>query len=87
MITRMFSIYDAAVECFNAPFNARTVQEAHRSFALAVTRGGDFANSPRDYTLFEVGSFDDTTGALDTLDAPRRVISAAECIAAAKESA
>lgn len=86
MIVRMFAILDKAVEAFNLPFTSRTVPEALRSFSLAVTQDGQFKSNPRDYDLYEIGTFDDTTGIVFTPEGlPRRLISAAEAIAAAAD--
>lgn len=85
MRIRMFAILDSAVEAYNTPFTARTVQEALRMFALACSKEGQFQTNPRDFVLYEIGSYDDSSGMLEPQE-PRRLISAAECIQAAKDS-
>lgn len=88
MIIRLFSILDKAVEEFNVPFTSRTVAEAHRSFALHCTQEGNVKAHPRDYELYEIGTYDTSKGVVHSDEAhPRRIISAAEVIAAAKEAA
>lgn len=68
MILHIFTVYDSKAECYLAPFTFKTVGEAVRSFS-------DTANDPNsmlfkhssDFTLFQIGEFDDTTGMVEGL--------------------
>lgn len=63
MIVKMFSIYDSKAVSFLPPWNESTAGTALRKFKDAVVREGtDFNKWPEDYTLFEIGEFDDQTG-------------------------
>lgn len=86
MKINVYSILDSAVESFNQPFYARSRAEAVRMFREACKTDKSFIANPRDYTLFEVGGFDDASGALTAPNAPIRVISAAEAIQALREA-
>lgn len=77
----VFSILDNAIEAFNAPFTARTEAEARRNFALASTKDANIMANARDYVLYEIGSFDDSSGMVSPLREPRRVVSVADLIA------
>lgn len=68
----MIAIHDAKSESFGRPLFVRAYGEAERSFRDVVNDGkSDYAKHPEDFTLFEVGSFDDATGVLVGLAAPR----------------
>lgn len=41
-------------------------------------RGGLVAEYPHDFSLFEVGSFDDTNGSVESLKTPNRLITGLE---------
>lgn len=79
MILLAFAIRDNKAEAFNTPFFAPTRGLAVRSFQEAVNDpASPFAKYPDDFTLFQVGSFDDNTGRLSAEDIPAVVISAIE---------
>jgi len=74
MIFRVFSIYDSAVQAWRTPLFARAKGEILRSFIEAVNKPDtEFAKHPSDYTLFELGSFDDATAKFDLYATPERV--------------
>lgn len=61
---KMFTVYDSKVEAYMKPFFMRSTGEAIRDFTDAVNASD--ANSvlskyPSDYTLFELGDFDENT--------------------------
>lgn len=59
----MCSIRDQKAEAWLNPMFFLARGQAVRSFSDAVNgREGDIAKHPEDYTLFEIGSFDQTTG-------------------------
>lgn len=60
---KVFSVYDSKVEAFILPFYSATTASAKRSFDTAANKEGhDFARHGADYTLFELGEFDESTG-------------------------
>lgn len=60
---RIFSVYDSKAEAFIAPFYTTTVGLALRSFESAIRDEGHlFHIHAGDYTLFELGEFDETKG-------------------------
>lgn len=66
-----FSIYDAAAEAFLPPMFLETKGMAIRSFADAVNEEGhQFGRHAGDYTLFHIGSFEQSTGKLEALNTP-----------------
>lgn len=71
MILKKFSVYDVQAASYLTPFFAPTSGLAIRSFMEAAnTEGHNFKRYAADYTLFELGSFDDATGRSTELDAP-----------------
>lgn len=61
-----FSIYDEKAQVYSRPFYALTMGEAIRTFSDASnTPDSPYNRHPTDYTLYQVGSFDDANGELD----------------------
>ncbi|QXP08368.1 MAG: nonstructural protein [Arizlama microvirus] len=70
MITKLFCVYDSAVEAYFKPEHFLTKGEALRVFIDVVNDGkSNLFKHPEYYTLFEVGEFDDSTGKLLSYDA------------------
>jgi hypothetical protein len=62
MIKKIFAIYDSKAETYNNPYFALTTGAAIREFELAVQNNDSMLSKyPEDYTLFEIGTFDDST--------------------------
>lgn len=74
------SIYDSAVGCYQQPFYARSRGEAVRLFSDACQdKSSPFGKHPHDFTLMQVGEFDDQSGALNQTT-HSKIISALECL-------
>lgn len=70
MILKAFAVYDVKAEVYGRPFFLATKGLAIRSFAdAAQDKNLDIGKYPSDYTLFEIGTFDDSCGMLKPLDA------------------
>lgn len=77
---RMFAIYDVKAEIFTAPHFMRTVGEAVRGFSMEVQNPDSMLSKwPDDYVLYEVGEFDQVTGALVARETPYKITSGFEC--------
>lgn len=62
---KVFSIYDSKAEAYMQPFFSQNKGTAIRSFADAAQQEeGQFAKHSADYTLFEVGEWDEDTGTM-----------------------
>lgn len=71
MKLKVFSVYDSKVQAYMQPFYAVTVGAASRSFADAcLDESSQMAKHPEDYTFFQVGEFDDSTGVFLEFPAP-----------------
>lgn len=71
MLLKMYAVFDVKVNAYDAPFVARTDGEAIRFLERLVNgREHRFSGSPHDFTLFEIGTYDDTSAVLDRFTAP-----------------
>lgn len=70
MIQKRFSVFDSKLNAYLPEFLARTTALAIRQFSAAANKEGhDFQDYAADYTLFEVGDWDDSTCISVNLDA------------------
>lgn len=64
----VYSIFDAAAEAYFPPFFLHTEGMAIRGFTDAVNDPeSQVGKHPKDYTLFQIGTFDDNTGIITPL--------------------
>lgn len=81
MKLKIFSVFDSKVSAYLPPLCMRTTPEAIRGFSAAVAdQSHQFSKHAEDYTLFEVGSWDDQTAAIDLLPTPHPVAKAIEFV-------
>lgn len=76
MIQIIVSVKDTAAQAFGRPIFVPAVPVAVRSFRDEVNRkdsSEDMARHPEDFELYELGSFDDSTGIVEVLESPRLV--------------
>lgn len=63
MKAKMFSVWDCKAEAYITPFFSQTTATAIRSFATAANaEDHQFARFGADFTLFELGEWDDNSG-------------------------
>lgn len=68
MKIEIFTILDEIALAYIPPFFQATREVAQRSFMIAVNdRDSTFAKSPKDYTLFHIGTFDDENATVEML--------------------
>jgi hypothetical protein len=71
MKQKVFTIFDSKAEIFNNPFLAKTKAEGIRMFSdVANDNKSMISRHPEDYTLFEIGEYDDATGQYVMLPTP-----------------
>ena len=81
MILQIFSIYDTKAESFNPPVYLTSPGLAIRSFSDSVQNPeSQFAQHPEDYTLFQIGSWDDQTSKFELLSTPKSLHVAIEFV-------
>lgn len=71
MIKPMYTLYDEKAQAYATPFTSPNLFTALRSFHAAKNDPQtDIYRFPNDFTLYEIGSFDDSTGFLTALNCP-----------------
>jgi len=59
---KMFTVYDSKAEAYMLPFFAKSTGEALRTFSdTCQDKSHIFAKHPEDFTLFELGTWDEQT--------------------------
>lgn len=82
MIKKVYSIYDSKSGVYTPPFLDFTNASAMRGFQQIVNnKETTVAQNPEDYTLFELGSFDDQKAKYELLATPHSLIMASELVA------
>ena len=75
MIHHIFTVFDSKAAAYLTPFYAQTKGVAIRQFSDAIN--GDpthnFARHPEDFTLFELGTYDDNTATFLTHETPQSI--------------
>lgn len=81
MIKYAFSVYDSKAKAFNDPVFTPNQAIAERAFAIAANDKTSFiGQSPTDYTLFRVGTWDDETCKFNLLETPEALVLASTLI-------
>ena len=70
MKVKIFAIYDSKAEAYLQPFFMPARGQAIRAFTEAVNdKSTNFYKHAEDYTLFEIGEYDDATAGVTALNA------------------
>lgn len=75
----IFAVLDAAAGCYSKPFFMPNVAVAVRTFSDEVNRSDPQNNlfvHPGDFSLCELGEFDDVNGSFELLERPQTVAQA-----------
>lgn len=65
---KMFTVYDSKAETYLRPFSMRSTGEAIRGFITTLNDGqSEMSKYPADFTLFELGTYDETKATITTL--------------------
>ncbi|WNK12673.1 MAG: nonstructural protein [Microvirus sp.] len=85
---KVYSIRDIKSEGYGSLFTLLSEGLALRSFGeAALDPKTPFSRYPHDFQLFELGTFEETTGRLESLKHPRYIASAAEALTAIRPPA
>lgn len=69
MELKVFSVRDTKAQAFLQPFFSNSIGSALRAFSDAVADSScPFSKHPEDYILYEIGVYDDSSGALMPLE-------------------
>lgn len=75
----IYCVYDSKAEAYMQPFFMQTKGQAIRGFDdVCNDASTQFYKHPADFTLFELGSFDDSNGHIETYLAPVAIGNALE---------
>ncbi|AXL14692.1 nonstructural protein [Microviridae sp.] len=67
MIYKMFTVYDSKANAYLQPFFLKSAGEAVRAFTDSCNDPKTaFCRHPEDFTLFEIGTYDDSTALVET---------------------
>lgn len=75
----ILSVRDAKADAFGRPIFVGTVATGARSFSDEVNRkdaDNQMFNHPEDFSLYDLGSFDDQTGSFELHSSPQFVLEA-----------
>lgn len=71
MILKVFCVFDSKVEAYMAPFFLRSKGEAIRAFSdMAKDNNTNVGRYPDDFSLFELGEYDDSSAKFTMLNTP-----------------
>lgn len=77
MKTKITAVYDQKSKLFMFAAFTRTSADATRAFTQAVNdKDTMLSRNPEDFQLYELGSFDDETGKVESLDRPEKIVDA-----------
>jgi len=80
-----YTIYDVASGVYMRPFFSQADGQAVRGFKdIALDADHEVGKHPEDYTLYRVGSFNDTTGKMEG-EQLEKLTTGLECVASARE--
>lgn len=84
---KLYAIRDVKADAFSAVHPCATEGVAKRSFAEACFDSKtDLAKYPEDYTLYQIGEFDATSGEILGLPTPKFLCSAVEVIQSSRDA-
>lgn len=70
MLHKIFTVYDSKSEVYSKPFMLKTKGEAMRGFVdVSNDKESAIGQHPEDYSLFEIGEFDDGSANIVNHDA------------------
>lgn len=81
MLHRIFSVYDTKSEAYLQPFFMSTSGQAIRAITdCANDPNHQFGRHPADYTLFDLGQFDDNHATWDLKETPVALVKCLELL-------
>lgn len=75
MKLNVYSIFDGAAQFYGRPFFLLNDQIAKRTaLDIRLDSGTEISKHPEDFTMFYLGTFDDSTCVFESLPTPRRFL-------------
>jgi len=73
-ILKVFAVYDKKAKAYRFPHFHSQAGQAVRSFEDGVNEPNtEIAKHPEDFTLYQIGEFDDASGKISGLNAPMHI--------------
>lgn len=85
MLQVICTVRDAAADVYGRPFFTVSQAVAIRTFSDEVNNsenGNQMNAHPKDFALYEIGTYDDSNAKMELLEAPKLLIQADQCITA-----
>ena len=87
MKIKMFTVFDSKVGAYLQPFFMQSTGAAMRAFEDSCNDPQmQFNKHPADFTLFEIGEYDDSDASVILLENKISLVSALECLAVKESS-
>lgn len=81
MLQKLFTVHDIKASAYLPPIACRTSGEAMRSFESECrNENSQFNKFPADFTLYEIGTWDQLTSEIKMLEKPHPLVSASEYV-------
>ena len=81
MLSKVFSVFDSKSETYMTPFFMKTKGEALRAFTdISNDDTHQIGKHPEDYTLFEIGEYDDVSCTIVSYEAKQSIGTAVEFV-------
>jgi len=79
MILKLFTVYDSKIGAYKEPIYLRSTGEALRAMTETLSNAQhQFSKFSEDYTLFELGEYDDTNASFNLHLTPKTVCKISE---------
>jgi hypothetical protein len=76
---KMYSIQDQKAQLFHPPYFTQTYGEAERIFTTIVNDpNNQISQYPEDFNLYHLGTYNDETGKMSSLDTPEHCLKAVQ---------
>ena len=81
MTTELYTVFDTLTGAYGRPFHAINQADALRmAKTLANDKATTVGQSPTDFALFHLGSFDDLTAKITEFEAPKKICMFSELV-------
>jgi hypothetical protein len=81
MLLKIFTVFDCKAEAYLQPFFMKSKGEAIRAFSdTSNDQNHNFGKHPEDFTLFELGTYDESNASIEMLSTPQSLGKAIEFV-------
>ena len=69
----IYTIYDSKAEVYGQPFLQLNQACCERSIRSMLSGNDHYSKAPEDFTCYEIGSYDESTGTITAHDTPKAI--------------